>query len=36
MNEKREQRLYDIMDNYGVDQDTAELLLLDEEEEERG
>ncbi|GAA0243343.1 hypothetical protein GCM10008922_00640 [Faecalicatena contorta] len=34
MNEEREQRLYDIMDNYGVDQDTAELLLLDEEEEE--
>jgi len=22
------------MDNYGVDQDTAELLLLDEEEED--
>lgn len=34
MNEKREQRLYDIMENYGVDQDTAELLLLDEEEED--
>ena len=33
MNEEREQRLYDIMDNYGVDQDTAELLLMDEEEE---
>ena len=34
MNEEREQRLYDIMANYGVDQDTAELILLDEEEEE--
>ena len=34
MNEKREHRLYDIMENYGVDQDTAELLLLDEEEED--
>ena len=34
MNDEREQRLYDIMANYGVDQDTAELILLDEEEEE--
>ena len=34
MNEEREQRLYDIMANYGVDQDTAELILLAEEEEE--
>ena len=34
MNEKREQRLYDIMENYCVDKDTAELLLLDEEEED--
>lgn len=34
MNEERELRLYDIMENYGLDQDAAELILLDEEEEE--
>lgn len=34
MDIEREIRLYDIMDQYGVDMDTAELLLLDEEEEE--
>lgn len=33
MTEERELRLYDIMDGYGVDQDKAELLLMDEEEE---
>lgn len=33
MNEKRELQLYDIMDKYNVDMDTAELLLLEEEEE---
>lgn len=35
MGEDRELRLYDIMDQYGVDEDTAEIMLLDEEEEER-
>ncbi|WP_162858228.1 hypothetical protein [Mediterraneibacter massiliensis] len=35
MTEEREFRLYEIMDSYGVDEDTAYLLLLDEEEEER-
>lgn len=35
MNEEREIRLYSIMDQYGVDEDTAEMMLLDEEEEER-
>ena len=34
MNEERELRLYDIMDSYNVDMDIAELLLIDEEEEE--
>lgn len=34
MSEERELRLYDIMDSYNVDMDTAELLLIDEEEEE--
>ena len=33
MNEERELQLYDIMDKYNVDMDTAELLLLEEEEE---
>ena len=33
MDVEREIRLYSIMDQYGVDMDTAELLLLDEEEE---
>lgn len=32
MNEERELKLYDIMDKYNVDMDTAELLLLEEEE----
>lgn len=30
----RQLRLFDIMDQYGVDEDTAELMLIDEEEEE--
>lgn len=34
MNEERELKLYDIMDKYNVDMDTAELLLIDEEEED--
>ena len=33
MNEERELQLYDIMNKYNVDMDTAELLLIDEEEE---
>lgn len=33
MNEERELQLYDIMDKCNVDMDTAELLLLEEEEE---
>ncbi len=34
MNEVRRFRLYEIMDIYGVDEDTAYIMLLDEEEEE--
>lgn len=30
---EREWRKYEIMDEYGVDEDTAEIMLLDEEEE---
>lgn len=30
----RQLRLFDIMDQYGVDEDTAELMLIDEKEEE--
>lgn len=30
----RQLRLFDIMDQYGVDEDTAEIMLIDEEEEE--
>ena len=29
----RDLRRFDIMDQYGVDEDTAEIMLLDEEEE---
>lgn len=35
MSEDREIRLHSIMDQYGVDMDTAEIMLIDEEEEER-
>lgn len=35
MTEEREFRLYEIMDSCRVDEDTAYLMLLDEEEEER-
>lgn len=31
----RQLRLFDIMDQYGVDEDTAELMLIDEEEKEK-
>ena len=31
---ERDLRRYEIMDQYGVDEDTAELMLIDEEEEE--
>lgn len=31
----RQLRLFDIMDQYGVDEDTAEIMLIDEEEEEK-
>lgn len=31
---KRDLRRYEIMDQYGVDEDTAEIMLIDEEEEE--
>ena len=31
MNEDREIRLHSIMDQYGVDMDTAEIMLIDEE-----
>lgn len=34
MDVEREFRLYSIMDQYGVDIDTAGLMLLDGEEEE--
>lgn len=30
----RQLRLFDIMDQYGVDEETAEIMLIDEEEEE--
>ena len=30
---ERDFRRYEIMDQYGVDEDTAEIMLLDEEEE---
>ena len=30
----RQLRLFDIMDQYGVDEDTAEIMRIDEEEEE--
>ena len=30
---ERDLRKYEIMDQYGVDEDTAEIMLLDEEEE---
>lgn len=30
----RDLRRFEIMDQYGVDEDTAEIMLLDEEEEE--
>lgn len=33
MKEERELRLFEIMDEYNCDMDTAELLLQDEEEE---
>ena len=33
MNEERELRLFEIMDEYNCDMDTAELLLQVEEEE---
>lgn len=33
MNEERELRLFEIMDEHNCDMDTAELLLQDEEEE---
>lgn len=33
MREEREIRLFEIMDEYGVDMDVAELLLQDEEED---
>lgn len=33
MSEERELRLFEIMDKYNCDMDTAELLLQDEEEE---
>lgn len=29
---ERDLRRYEIMDQYGVDEDTAEIMLLDEEE----
>ena len=31
---ERDLRRYEIMDQYGVDEDTAELMLIDEEEKE--
>ena len=31
---ERDLRRYEIMDQYGVDEDTAELMLIDEEEGE--
>ncbi|MDY4194972.1 MAG: hypothetical protein SOY03_11900 [Bariatricus sp.] len=31
---ERDLRRYEIMDQYGVDEDTAEIMLIDEEEEE--
>jgi len=34
MDEDRMFRKYEIMDLYGVDEDTAEIMLLDEEEKE--
>ena len=34
MSEERELRVFDIMDEYGVDMDTAYMMLLDEEEED--
>lgn len=30
---ERDLRRYEIMDQYGVDEDTAEIMLIDEEEE---
>lgn len=30
---ERDLRRFEIMDQYGVDEDTAEIMLLDEEEE---
>ncbi len=33
MSEERELRLFEIMDEYSVDMDVAELLLQDEEED---
>lgn len=33
MSEERELRLFEIMDELGIDMDTAELILQDEEEE---
>ena len=33
MSEERELRLFEIMDEYNCDMDTAEFLLQDEEEE---
>lgn len=35
LSEERELRVFDIMNEYGVDMDTAYLMLLDEEEDER-
>lgn len=32
---ERDLRRYEIMDQYGVDEDTAEIMLIDEEEEEK-
>lgn len=32
---ERDLRRFEIMDEFGVDEDTAELLLLDEEEVEK-
>lgn len=33
MSEERELRLFEIMDELGIDMDAAELILQDEEEE---
>lgn len=33
MNEDREIRLHSIMDQYGVDEETADMMVMEEEEE---